>query len=51
MTDGPETVDKWVIEVANHAGRLHLVRSKSLLRVVFSKYYFYSKIIFFCNLY
>ena len=45
MTDGPETVDKWVIEVANHAGRLHLVRSmpwaamwatkiQSLLKVV-----------------
>jgi hypothetical protein len=42
---GPDTVYKWVIEVANHAGRLHLVRSmpwaamlatelQSLLRVV-----------------
>jgi hypothetical protein len=48
MTDNPETVDKWVIEVANHDGSLHLVRSmpwaamwatkiQSLLRVVFSK--------------
>jgi hypothetical protein len=45
MTDGHETVDKWVIEVANHDGRYHLVRSmpwaatwatkiQSLLRVV-----------------
>jgi hypothetical protein len=45
MTDGPEAVVKWIIGVANHAGRLHCVRSmpwaamwatelRSLLRVV-----------------
>jgi hypothetical protein len=60
MTDGLETVDKWAIEVAYHAGRLHLVRGmpwaamwatkiQSLLWVVFSKYYFYSQIIFVCK--
>jgi hypothetical protein len=26
MTNGPETVDKWIIGVVNHDGSLHLVR-------------------------
>ncbi len=27
MADGPESVDKWIVGVAIHAGSLHLVRS------------------------